>query len=105
MRLSGAYQALTDDPLARTKLTPAFCRDATAETGKERSVYWDESMQGFGLVVTSSGSRSWCVQQKSAGRSRRMSWPYRSMLLDEARRQARALLLMLGGVGLSGTGC
>jgi len=56
----------------RAKLTPAFCLKAQTEDGAERSVYWDAEMPGFGLVVTKSGHRSFVVQYRSGGRSRRM---------------------------------
>jgi integrase len=76
----------------RIKLTPAFCRDASAELGKERTVFWDTTLPAFGLVVTNAGARSWCVQYKRHGISRRMSWAYRSMHLDQARKHAKVLL-------------
>lgn len=57
----------------RTKLTPAFCQKARAEEDAERSVYWDTDLPGFGLVVTSSGHRSFVVQYRAGRRSRRMT--------------------------------
>ena len=35
----------------RVVLTANFIKTASAESGKERSVYWDATMPGFGLVV------------------------------------------------------
>ena len=35
-----------------TALTASFVKTATAEPGKDRSIYWDSTMPGFGLVVT-----------------------------------------------------
>jgi integrase len=75
----------------RIKLTPAFCRDAEAEVGKERTVFWDAMLPAFGLVVTNTGARSWCVQYKHHGTSRRISWAYKSMHLDQARKRAKVL--------------
>jgi Arm DNA-binding domain/Phage integrase central domain len=75
----------------RTKLTPAFCQKAPAEQGAERSVYWDVDMPGFGLVVTASGHRSFVVQYRAGGRSRRMK--IAGVLgLSGARKRAKILL-------------
>jgi integrase len=75
----------------RTKLTPSFCLKATAEPGRERSIYWDETMPGFGLVVTDSGHRSFVVQYRTAGRSRRMTIDG-VLGLVKARKRAQTLL-------------
>ena len=73
------------------RATPAFCQKATAENGAERSVYWDADLPGFGLVVTSGGHRSFVVQYRSNGRSRRMK--IAGVLgLSGARKQAKSLL-------------
>src|SRR5260370_28090227 len=75
----------------RTKLTPAFVQKACAETGAERSLFWDADMPGFGLVVTASGHRSFIVQYRAGGKSRRMTI-HRVLGLAAARKQARVLL-------------
>ncbi len=75
----------------RAKLTPAFCMKAVAQEGAERSVYWDVDMPGFGLVVTASGHRSFVVQYRSGGQSRRMK--IAGVLgLAGARKHAKSLL-------------
>jgi hypothetical protein len=75
----------------RTKLTPSFCQKAIAEAGRERSIYWDATMPGFGLLVTNSGHRSFVVQYRATGRSRRMTID--SVLgLVKARQRAKTLL-------------
>jgi integrase len=75
----------------RTKLTPAFCQKARAEEGAERSVYWDADLPGFGLVVTASGHRSFVVQYRAGGCSRRMTIPG-VLGLSGARKRAKILL-------------
>jgi integrase len=74
-----------------TKLTPAFVKRATAAQGKDRSIYWDSKLPGFGLVVTAAGARSYCVQYRAGGHSRRMTIDG-VLGLEGARKQARALL-------------
>jgi integrase len=65
--------------------------DAKADPGSERTVFWDEGLRGFGLMVTSGGHRSFVVQYRVGGRSRRMSFKD-GLGLAEARREARAAL-------------
>jgi integrase len=74
----------------RIKLTPAFCKKAKAQPGAERTIYWDMSLPGFGLQMTKAGHRSYVVQYRAAGRSRRMSIDGR-LGLAAARERARKL--------------
>jgi integrase len=77
----------------KRKLTPAFCRTAKPEPGAERSIYWDIELRGFGLAVTTSGQRTYVVQYRFAGRSRRMAIGGADALsLDEARAWAMKYL-------------
>jgi integrase len=82
----------------RTKLTPNFILKAAAEPGAERTVFWDESMPGFGLVVTKGGNRSFCYQYRAGHKSRRMTFPF-GLGLEKARREAKKAL---GGVASGG---
>jgi integrase len=77
----------------RTKLTPAFCQRATVEAGAERSIYWDEDMPGFGLLVTKNGRRGFVVQYRAGDtkKSRRMKIAGVLGLLG-ARKRAKKLL-------------
>jgi integrase len=77
--------------LMRTKLTPAFCQRARAQDGAERTLYWDADMPGFGLVVTSTGRRSYVVQYRAGRRSRRMTIDG-VLGLAAARKRAKGLL-------------
>jgi integrase len=74
----------------KQKLTPAFVLRATAAPGAERTIYWDD-MAGFGLMVTKRGARSFVVQYRAGGESRRVTLDG-VLSLDEARRVARGIL-------------
>jgi integrase len=75
----------------RTKLTPAFAVKAKATPNHARTTYWDAGMPGFGLMVTANGHRSYVVQYRAAGRSRRMHLKS-GLTLTAARREAKAIL-------------
>lgn len=79
----------------RVKLTTAFTKNAPAPTS-DRVIYWDAGMEGFGLVVTSSGHRSWVVQYRAAGKSRRYTIKG-SLSLAKARKQARRVQGLVAG--------
>lgn len=75
----------------KTKLTPAFVKDAAAVTGADRTIFWDATMPGFGLMVTAQGAKSYVVQYRAARKSRRMTID--SVLdLSKARKRAKILL-------------
>jgi integrase len=77
--------------MAVKKLTAAFVREARAEPGKERTVYWDAALPSFGLAVTERGAKSYVIQYRSGRVSRR--YTINSVLrLEDARREARAVL-------------
>jgi integrase len=75
----------------RKNLTPAFAAKAMAAQGSERTTYWDTSTPGFGLMVTAKGHRSYVVQYRAAGRSRRMHLKA-GLTLTAARKEAKAIL-------------
>jgi integrase len=75
----------------RIRLTPAFAAKATTEPGARRTTYWDTGMPGFGLMVTVNSHRSYVVQYRAAGRSRRMHLKD-GLTLRAARTEARAIL-------------
>jgi Arm DNA-binding domain len=75
----------------RNRLTPAFVASAKAEPGAERTVYWDATMPGFGLMVTSAGHKSYVCQYRAGGRSRRLTIRT-GVGLTAARREARKVL-------------
>jgi integrase len=79
----------------KVKLTPAFCLKAP-KPEKDRAVYWDEAMPGFGLMVTASGHKSFVVQYRNAaGRSRRLTFkaaPRGGLSLARAKQEARGII-------------
>jgi integrase len=82
----------------RIKLTPSFIPKASADEGAERTVFWDETLPGFGLMVTKAGHRSFVYQYRAANRSRRITFPI-TLGLEKARKEARKAL---GGVAAGG---
>ena len=65
----------------------------TAETGSKDYVIWDDELPGFGLRVFVSGKRSYVIQYRSRGRSRRYTIGLHGVWTPEtARREAKAQL-------------
>ena len=61
--------------------------------GKDREVLWDDDLAGFGLVAFPSGSKSYVVQYRQNGISRRSNLGKHGRLTpDEARSEAKKLL-------------
>ena len=75
----------------RTKLSPQFIASAEAKSGAERTIYWDDDLPGFGLMVTANGARSFVVQYRANGRSRRQTISAQ-LKLREARKEAQAIM-------------
>jgi integrase len=77
--------------MATQKLTAGFVQNAQAEAGKERTIFWDANLSSFGLMVTRGGARSFVIQYRINGKSRRHT--ISAVLgLDNARKEARKLL-------------
>ena len=74
----------------KRKLTEGFVARAEVEPGKERSVFWDETEPGFGLMVTSGGHRSFVVQYRAGKVSRRLTLKG-GLSVADARKEARAV--------------
>jgi integrase len=68
------------------------CVDA-AEPKDTDFFVWDDELPGFGLRVFNSGKRSYLVQYRAGGRTRRVTiGPHGIWTPEEARREARSLL-------------
>ena len=71
----------------KRKLTATFVKNAPTPTSKDREIYWDKSLSGFGLLVTRDGHKSWVIQYRAEGRTYRIT--LKGLLsLDEARSKA-----------------
>ena len=44
-----------------TSLTEKFIASARAPAGKDRELFWEPSLPGFGLMVTANGKRSFVL--------------------------------------------
>lgn len=76
----------------KTRLTNGTVRDLTAQPGQDRTIYWDETLPGFGVMVMSSGARSYVVQYRNLqGKSRRMSLDA-VLKVEKARKEAMGIL-------------
>jgi integrase len=73
------------------KLTDNFVKDATAEPGAERTIFWDTEVQRFGLMVTRNGHKSFVLQyrDRSTGEQHRLSIPQDAFTVKKAREWAR----------------
>jgi hypothetical protein len=77
------------------RLTQAFVKKAAHKPdpdkpSADRTIYWDEGIKGFGLMVTAAGHRSFIVQYRAAGISRRYTIKG-SLPLKEAIKEAKTV--------------
>jgi integrase len=76
----------------RVKLTPVFvAKPPLPEPPRDRTIHWDGSLPGFGLMVTGNGHASFVCQYRAGRRSHRMSLKP-GLTLQDARREAKKLL-------------
>src|SRR5438067_2051347 len=75
----------------RTKLTSSFVRKAKADPGADRTIFWDETLRGFGLMVTAAGHKSFVCQYRAQRISRRIAIKA-DLKLADARQEARKVI-------------
>ena len=75
----------------RVKLTQELVDGARAQAGCDREILWDSDTKGFGLMITPAGHRSFVVQYRSAGKSRRFTIKA-NQPLKNARNEAKVIL-------------
>lgn len=64
-----------------------------AQPGEKDYFIWDQEIPGFGLRVLRTGKKSYLIQYRSGGRTRRVTFgKHGTITPDEARRKARKLL-------------
>ncbi|MFZ5586686.1 MAG: tyrosine-type recombinase/integrase [Thermodesulfobacteriota bacterium] len=74
------------------KLTKRFIDSIQPEVQGD-TLLWDDDLPGFGLRVKPSGVKSFCIQYRAGGRSRRTTLgTYGRLTPDEARKLARQML-------------
>jgi integrase len=73
--------------------------DSVELTGKEQFV-WDGSMEGFGLRITAKGKKTFCIQYRRYGRTRRMKiGTVGKITVEEARAIAREQFVIVATGG------
>ncbi len=75
------------------KLTKRLIDSLQPAPGGGDLVLWDDDLPGYGLRVKPSGVKSFCIQYRAQGRSRRVTvGTYGRLTPDEARKLARQML-------------
>src|SRR5690554_2033869 len=76
------------------KLTNTKVKSLPVPTDKGQVFHWDSETRGFGLRITSAGAKSWIVQGRVNGKTRRYTLgPFELLAADDARKRAQAKLL------------
>jgi len=76
------------------KLTNTKVKGLPIPTAKTQEFYWDGETRGFGVRITSAGSKSYVAQGRVNGKTRRFTiGPFELLTCDEARRRAKEKLL------------
>jgi Arm DNA-binding domain len=76
----------------KVKLTPSFvAKPNLPDPPRDRTIYWDQSLPRLGLMVTGTSHKSWLVQYRVRGRSRKVTLDG-ILSLKEARDEAHDIL-------------
>jgi hypothetical protein len=87
-----AYPALTRESCMKLVLAAKLAeKPPLPPAPTDRVIYWDQSLDRLGLMVTDKGHKSWIVQYRVNGRSRRITLD-RILSLKEARDRAHEIL-------------
>jgi integrase len=79
--------------LAKNRISKRSVDALKCAPNKDRAFLWDEDLSGFGVVAMPSGTKTYVVQYRQAGRSRRMKLGEHGRLTpDEARSRAKEVL-------------
>ncbi len=79
--------------VATGKLTKSAVDSLVCPAGSERAFLWDTALRGFGAVAFPTGRKSYVIQYRQNGRSRRVAVGEHGRLTpEEARSQAKILL-------------
>jgi hypothetical protein len=79
--------------MANGKITKRAVDALTCPTGKDRVFLWDDALSGFGIAAHRSGKKTYAVQYRRNGRSRRATIGEHGRLTpDQARSEAKKLL-------------
>src|SRR3974390_2870956 len=82
------------------KLDRQTAAGLTLPAGKKDAIYFDEALTGFGLRIREGGAKSWVVQYRNKGRSRRANLgAFDRLTADQARKLAQKYLaeVTMGG--------
>jgi integrase len=79
--------------MARGRITKRSVDALTCPAGKDRVFLWDDALSGFGVAAHRSGKKTYAVQYRRGGVSRRATIGEHGRLTpDDARREAKKLL-------------
>lgn len=67
------------------RLSLAFVEKSKAETGADRTIYWDEKLTGFGVMVTAGGHKSFVFTYRANTVQRRMKLDGRWLRYEAGR--------------------
>ncbi|NDB70591.1 MAG: DUF4102 domain-containing protein, partial [Methylocystaceae bacterium] len=79
---------MTTGRISKRSVDALFCPD-----GKDRGILWDDDLAGFGVIVFPSGAKTYIVQYRQNGQSRRYQVGKHGRLTpEEARSEAKKIL-------------
>ena len=79
--------------MAQGRISKRSVDDLTCPAGKDREILWDNELAGFGVAAHAAGSKTYVVQYRQHGRSRRATIGKHGRLTpDQARSEAKKLL-------------